>query len=145
MSPFSNFKAGQNVQGRLYQALLGANASATVAADGTAYAYVGPQGVGNIWYPTQVAVTCSNVTPTASPEAFLYIAPNLPLPQIQTLFNTNQVTLLGSTLSGGGDSIGLINITIPWGSTLLVKWTGGPVGGLAVMSVFGTQNATYFR
>ena len=139
-----NYKVGQNLKGNLFQALLTASASDTVAADGTAYAYIGPSGVGNIWYPTQVAVTCSGITATTNPEAFLYTCPNLPLPQIKTLFSSNQVTLLGSTLSGGGDSIGLINITIPWGTCLIVKWTGGPPTGVAVMTVFGTQNATYF-
>lgn len=141
-------KTGINVRGNLYSALLNAAASATVTSTG-AIAYVGPSAIGNIWYPTQVSISASNITAGTNMNAALYVAPNLPLAQMKTLLNTTQVTQLGNSQAGGGDSIGLINVTIPWGQCLLVQWTvpaGGtaPSNSVAVMSVTGTQNATYF-
>jgi hypothetical protein len=112
-------------------------------ASGNGLAVCGPTGIGNIWTPSQVAV--STTTSTSTPEAFLYLGPLLPLSALRALMATTQVTLLGGTSNGANDSIGLVGVQVPQGQALIVQWAGGDPGATGIMSVSGNQIATYWR
>lgn len=115
----------------------------TIGANGNGLAYCGPTGIGSNWYPSQVAISTS--TAVSNPEAFLYIGPLVPVYALQNLLKTTQVTQIANSVNGSNDSIALLNITVPQGQALIVQWIGGDAGATAVMTVTGTQSATYFR
>jgi len=126
-----------------YPALLTASATAVLNASGNGVAVVGPSGLGSNWAPAQVAVMTS--TNVSTPTAILYLGPNLPTAALLNLLNTTQVTNLGGTATGNNDSIGLLNITVPYGQALFVYWQGGDAGSTAIMTVTGNQTVTYWR
>jgi len=126
-----------------YPALLAANATTVLNSAGNGVAVCGPSGLGSNWAPAQVAVMTS--TDVSTPTAVLYLGPALPAASLLTLLNTTQVTNLGGTATGNNDSIGLLNITVPFGQALFVYWQGGDAGATAVMTVTGNQSVTYWR
>ena len=125
-------------------ALLTAAGQCTFDADGNGIAVCGPTGIGNIWVPAQVAVSSS--TNVSTPIAGLYLGPLLPAAALATLMSTQQITQLGGTATGNNDSIGLTGaIQVPQGQALIVQWLGGDPGATGIMTVTGTQIATYWR
>lgn len=128
---------------RTYAALLTQGATCELDADGNGLAICGPSGIGNMWQPSQVAVSTS--TNASTPIAFLYLGPLLPLAALAALMNTPQVTQLGGTSNGSNDSIGLVGVQVPQGQALIVQWQGGDPGATGTMSVSGNQTATYWR
>jgi hypothetical protein len=126
-----------------YPALLTASATAVLNSAGNGVAACGPAGLGSNWAPAQVAVMTS--TDVSTPTAILYLGPNLPAAALLSLLNTTQVTNLGGTATGNNDSIGLLNIVVPFGQALFVYWQGGDNGATAVMTVTGSQSVTYWR
>lgn len=128
---------------RTYPALLSAGATGTLDASGNGLAVCGPTGIGNVWTPTQVAV--STTTSASTPEAFLYLGPLLPVAALKALLGTPQISQLGGTSVGSNDSIGLTGVQVPQGQALIVQWAGGDPGATAIMTVTGNQIATYWR
>jgi hypothetical protein len=111
---------------------LKAASSAPVAAvPGTAQCQIGPAGLGNIWYPTQVTLSTTTGISTGldSSVANLYLGPaGTPL------------TLLG-TVFGGNGVVALALPSIQPGQYLIAEWTGANPGDLASMNVQGSMDA----
>lgn len=127
-----------------FNALLTAGNTCTLDADGNGVAACGPSGVGNVWFPAQVAV--STTTNLSTPIAFLFLGPLLPLAALAALLDTPQLTQLGGTSNGSNDSIGLTGaVQVPQGQALIVQWQGGDPGATGIMSVSGNQSATYWK
>ena len=106
----------------------GGYGSATVSASGTATVTLGPQGVGTVWYPQQVAIGTTTGAADAS-TCTLFVGPLALLTQIGS-----------QSYAGGGDSIGLaVNAMYP-GFFLVAQWSGGHAGDLAVFTVYGVQD-----
>jgi hypothetical protein len=110
---------------------LKATGSAPVAAvPGTAQCQIGPAGLGNIWYPTQVTLSTTSGIATGldSSVANLYLGPaGTPL------------TLLG-TVYGGNGVVGLALPSIQPGQYLIAQWTGAVPGDMASMNVQGSMD-----
>lgn len=98
---------------------------ALVTVDGDAIVELGPAGVGSRWYPSAVQVTTST-GPTDLSEVVLY--KNIVGPTY----------IVGQTLQGGGDTIGL-TAPMQTGDLLLAVWSGGNPGDLATCQVIGDQ------
>lgn len=136
--------AARPARSNSYPALLTASGQCTFDSDGNGLAVAGPSGIGNIWVPAQVAVSSS--TSISTPIAYLFLGPLLPAAALAELMNTQQVTQLGGTSTGNNDSIGLTGaVQVPQGQALIVKWLGGDPGATGIMTVTGTQIATYWR
>jgi len=87
--------------------------------------------------------TCPPIGPTSSGETW-----NVSLISVQCSTNANEAIanvylnglLLGNTTWGStGDSDSSINQTVGNGQQITATWTGGDVGAVATMSVFGTR------
>lgn len=103
-------------------------ASGTPTAGGTAQVTLGPTGLGNVWYPTQVTVSTST-GPLDTSVFNLYLGPaGIP------------ITLVG-TCNGGAGTIALAIPSMTPGQFLIGVWTGGHAGDLAAMNVIGTMDA----
>jgi hypothetical protein len=127
-----------------YSALLGSSGQVKLNSSGNGIASCGPSGVGNVWQPSQIAISTSSDVST--PAANLYLGPLTPDYALATLLTTQQVTLLGGSITGNNDSIALLSsILVPFGQALIVQWLGGDSGATAIMTVTGTQSAVYFR
>lgn len=107
------------------------NAQALVAG-GTATVRLGPAGLGNVWYPTQVTVaTTTGVTTGLDTSiANLYLGPLI-----------SPATLLAPALFGGNGVIATALPNIQPGQFLIVVWTGAKNGDTAVMNVQGSMDA----
>ncbi len=104
-----------------------ANAQAVVAG-GTATASIGPAGLGNVWYPTQITVaTTTGVLDTST--CSIYLGPAI-----------SQATLLGQIFTGNGVLAAALPSIQP-GEFLIAQWTGARNGDTAVMNVQGTMDA----
>lgn len=90
---------------------------------------VGPTGIGNVWYPTQVTV--STTTGILDGSTFsLYLGPaGVP------------ITLVGTLFPGGGGTLALALPPLTPGQYLIGVWTNGHAGDLASMNVLGTMDA----
>jgi hypothetical protein len=97
---------------------------------GQAQVQLGPSGLGNIWYPTQITVA----TTTSMAQGFdgstcnIYLGPSI-----------SPLTLLGTVVGGGILAAALPNIQP--GQFLIAQWTGANPGDTAVMNVQGTMDA----
>lgn len=96
---------------------------------GLALVSVGPQGLGNVWYPAQVTVsTTSGVNDTSTCQVFLGPA-GVP------------VTLLGTIFPGGIGTLGAAVPPLAPGQYLIAQWTGGNPGDVAAINVIGTMDS----
>lgn len=101
----------------------------TFSGAGGATAFVGPQGIGASWEPTQAAIYTS-VGPLDAALANIFQGP-LPIAQYQ----------VASALSGGGAQVPLGGITMVPGWFIYVVWTGGTPGALGFLTVSGSKKA----
>jgi hypothetical protein len=109
--------------------LTGGQGNTTISGAGTGTVSVGPQGLGNIWYPAQVAVqTTSGVNDGSTCQVFLGPA-GVP------------VALLGTIFPGGFGVLAAAVPPIAPGQYLIAVWTGGNPGDTASINVIGTMNA----
>jgi hypothetical protein len=135
--------ANLNLTTKNYDALLTQSAQAVLDSSGQGIAVCAPSGIGNVWIPIQVAVTCSGVS---TPTGNLYIGPNFAPSALKGLLAATFLQNIGGTATANNDSIGFVsNLTVPFGQALIFQWTGGSSGGQAVMTVTGTQTAQYWR
>ena len=108
----------------------GAVYTGTIGGQGGASVTVGPQGLGNIWYPAQLsASTTSGQAGNDNSTANVYLgSQGVP------------VTLLG-TLNPGTGVLGLAVPSMSPGQYLITVWTGGNPGDVAAVNVVGTMDA----
>jgi hypothetical protein len=109
--------------------LTGGQGQAVVSSGGAASVTVGPQGLGNVWYPAQVTVsTTSGVNDTSTCLVYLG-SQGVP------------VTLLGTVYPGGAGTLGLAVPSMSPGQYLIAIWSGGNPGDVAAVNVIGTMDA----
>jgi hypothetical protein len=100
-----------------------------IIASSTGTVTLGPQGLGNVWYPTQVTVsTTSGVLDTSTFQLYLGAA-NIP------------INLVGTLSPGGAGTIALAIPSMSPGQYLTGVWTGANNGDTAAMNVIGTMTA----
>lgn len=101
-----------------------------VVAGGAATVTVGPQGLGNIWYPAQISVsTTSGLAGNDSSTANVYLGAQ-----------GTPITLLGTLLPGTG----VLGVAVPSmspGQYLITIWSGAKNGDVAAVNVIGTMDA----
>jgi hypothetical protein len=104
-------------------------AQTVISAAGGGTVTLGPTGLGNIWYPTQVTVsTTSGVNDSSTFNLFLGPA-GVP------------ITMVGTLFPGGAGTIALAIPSMSPGQYLIGQWAGGNAGDLAAMNVIGTMDA----
>jgi len=116
--------------------ITGGYAAVTVTAGGTATAFVGPQGVGTVWYPQAAAISTTTGATDASTCA-LYLSP---FTNTSTGL-TPSTQIGGQSYAGGGDTVGLAVPPIRNGYYIVAVWTGAKAGDVAAVAVYGTQQA----
>jgi hypothetical protein len=111
--------------------LTGGQAQAAVPAGGVLALQTGPQGLGTIWYPSQVTVSTST-GPLDGSTCLVYLGypgPGTP------------VTLVGTVFPGGGGTVALAVPPMIPGQILQAVWTGANPGDIAAINVTGTMDA----
>jgi hypothetical protein len=89
---------------------------------------VGPQGLGNVWYPAQAVIgTTSGINDNSVCNAYLGVA-GVP------------TTLVGTAYPGGSGTIALAVPPLSPGEYLIFEWTGGNPGDVASVNVLGTMD-----
>ncbi len=116
-------------QGRIRTPISAGYAAVTIASDGTATAYVGPQGLGTIWYPQAAAIATSTGAADTS-TCTIYLGPE----GLQTQVG-------GQSYAGGGDTIGLAVPPLWNGYFIWAKWAGGTAGALATLTIYGEMDS----
>lgn len=108
-----------------------ANGQALVSAGGAATVQLGPAGLGNIWYPTQVTVATTTGITTGIDSAVcnVYLGPQV-----------SPATLLG-TIFGGNGILAAALPNIQPGQFLIAVWSNGHSGDTAAMNVQGSMDA----
>lgn len=123
--------AGTFSGSKAWSAAIATFQAGTTGVEGNAQCVLGPSGLGNIWYPTQV--TLSTTTGIASgfdnSVANLYLGP---------VISPN--TLLG-TVSGGNGIVAAALPPIQPGQFLIAVWSGANGGDVATMNIQGTMDA----
>jgi hypothetical protein len=112
--------------------LTGGQAIGTITAGGTATISVGPQGLGNIWYPVQCTISSSVGAADASTCA-VYLGSQ-----------TQQNLQGGQSYAGGGDVVALSVVSMSPGDLLIAVWSGGTAGSRVAINVQGTMDALQF-
>jgi hypothetical protein len=108
--------------------LSGGQQIGTIPAGGTLKLQVGPQGLGNVWYPIQVTTsTTTGALDTSTANVYLgpLVTPN---------------TLVGTIYSGNG-TVALAIPDMTPGQSLIVEWTDGTPGDQASFNIIGTMDA----
>ena len=116
-------------RGRIRTPIPSGYAAVTIASDGTATAYVGPQGLGTVWYPQAAAIATSTGASDTS-TCTIYVGPE----GLQTQVG-------GQSYAGGGDTIGLAVPPLWNGYFVWAKWAGGTAGALATLTVYGEMDS----
>lgn len=124
---YAGTQSGSGTWAAVVVTLKGTNQPSGVS--GQASISVGPQGLGNVWYPAQVTIkTDSGVNDTSTCSIFLGAA-------------ATPITLLGTIFPGG---IGTLAAAVPPlcpGQALIAQWTGGNPGDVASINVIGTMDS----
>lgn len=111
--------------------LIGGQAQSKISAAGTLLLSVGPQGIGNIWYPASLTVQTTSGTNDFS-TCNIYLGPA-----------GVGVTLLGTFFPGQAGA-GTASFALPSlapGQYLIASWTGGNPGDVATVNVVGTMDS----
>jgi hypothetical protein len=105
--------------------------ASTGSSSGLATCQLGPAGLGNVWYPTQVTLSTTTGITTGldTSVAGLYLGPS------------GVATYLLGTVFGGNGIVAAALPNIQPGIYLIAKWTGGNNGDLATMNVQGVMDA----
>lgn len=109
--------------------LTGGQVQGTISAQGTATLSVGPQGLGNVWYPAQAVISTSAGASDGSTCA-LYLGAI-----------SNATLLGGQSYAGGGDSLGLAVPPLTPGQLIIAVWSGGTHNDTCTLNVIGTMDA----
>jgi hypothetical protein len=109
--------------------LTGGQKTATVNALGSATISIGPQGLGNIWYPVQCTISTSIGAADLSTCA-VYLGSQ-----------AQQNLQGGQSYAGGGDVVSLSVQSMSPGDLLIAVWTGGTPGSIAAVNVTGTMDS----
>lgn len=111
--------------------LTGGQAQGAIPASGALTLSVGPQGLGNAWYPASLTIqTTSGTADTSTCQVYLGPA-------------GYGVTLLG-TFYPGTAGAGVAAFALPSlspGQYLIAAWTGAHAGDLATLNVVGTMSS----
>lgn len=106
---------------------LSVSASVTLNGSGDGTVSIGPSHVGEVWYPSTVAVSVA--TNVSEALGYLYVG-----------LAASAGNLVGTTATAStGDSDDLPGMPVYVGTFIIFSWTGGDAGELATMSVFGTK------
>jgi hypothetical protein len=108
--------------------LTGGQALATVPGSGQVTLSVGPQGLGTVWYPTQLTISTTTGA-LDSATAMVYVGSG----QVPT-------QLVASVFSGNG-LVGQVPTQMTPGQTLIVAWSGANPGDQAALNIIGTMDA----
>jgi hypothetical protein len=109
--------------------LTGGQGQAVVSSGGAATVSVGPQGLGNVWYPASATIQTTSGVNDAS-TCNLYLGPaGVP------------VTLLATLYPGGTGTAGLATPPLSPGQYLIAVWSGGNPGDHASLNVVGTMDS----
>lgn len=111
--------------------LIGGQAQGKISGAGGLTLSVGPQGLGNVWYPASLTVQTTSGTGDGS-TANVYAGPA-----------GTGVTLLGTFFPGTAGA-GVASFALPSltpGQYLIVTWTGANPGDVATVNVVGTMNS----
>ena len=111
--------------------LVGGQAQGTISGSGALTLSVGPQGLGNIWYPASLTVQTTSGTNDSS-TCNVYAGPA-----------GVGVTLLGTFFPGTAGS-GVASFALPSlspGQYLIAIWSGANSGDKATVNVVGTMNS----
>lgn len=102
-----------------------------ITGQATAAVQLGPSGLGNLWYPTQitVATTTGITTGTDTSVCNVYLGPQV-----------SPLTLLG-TVYGGNGIVAAALPDIQPGQYLIAEWSSAVLGDTAVMNVQGSMDA----
>ena len=108
--------------------LTGGQGQAVISASGAATVTVGPQGLGNIWYPAQVTLsTTTGPLDTSTCKVYLG-AQGVP------------ITLLGTIYTGNGTLAAAVPPMQP-GQFIIAVWSGGHNGDVAAVNIIGLMDA----
>lgn len=99
-----------------------------VVSGGIASVSLGPSGLGNIWYPTQITVA-TTTGPLDTSTCSVYLGPS-----------TSGATLLGQVFSGNGVLAAALPPIQP-GEFLIAAWTAAHNGDTAIVNIQGTMDA----
>jgi hypothetical protein len=109
--------------------LTGGQAQGVVPGSGTITLKVGPQGLGNVWYPVQCVVsTTTGALDTSTCAVYLGS-------------QAQQNLQGGQSYSGGGDTVALAVVSMSPGDLLIAIWAGAVPGAVAAFNVQGTMDA----
>jgi len=108
--------------------LTGGQASGPMSAAGAITLSVGPQGLGNLWYPAQITLSTS-VGPLDTSTALVWLGSGgVPTTLVATVYTGNGIAALAVPNMQPGDLI-------------IVQWTGGTPGSIASLNIIGTMDA----
>jgi hypothetical protein len=108
--------------------LTGGQASGAIPPSGSLTLSVGPQGLGNLWYPAQVTLSTS-IGPLDTSTALVYLGSGgVPTTLVATLYTGNGIAALAVPNMQPGDLI-------------IIQWTGGTPGSIASLNIIGTMDA----
>lgn len=99
-----------------------------VVSGGAASVSLGPSGLGNIWYPTQITVA-TTTGPLDTSTCSVYLGPS-----------TSGATLLGQVFSGNGVLAAALPPIQP-GEFLIASWSAAHNGDTVLMNIQGTMDA----
>jgi len=108
--------------------LTGGQAQGIIPASGNLTLSVGPQGLGNVWYPVQVTLSTTTGLFDGSTVNVYLGAQGVP------------VTLVGTQFGGNG-TIALAIPPMTPGQVLITSWTGAKTGDTAALNILGTMDA----
>ena len=108
--------------------LTGGSQQGSVPGSGARTLSAGPQGLGTIWYPTQITLS-TTTGPLDSATALVYLgSQGVP------------ITLVGTVYTGNG-TVSLAIPSMSPGQVLIVNWTGAHPGDTVGMNIIGTMDA----
>ncbi len=103
---------------------LNTSAQVVLDASGNGQVTVGPNRATEYWHVTKMAVLTS--TAVKVPSAYVYTD------------SVSPSNLLDATYTGSQDSTDL-DVPLAPGRRLVIRWTGGDVGALATVSIYGQR------
>jgi len=100
----------------------------TIPGGGVLTLTAAPQGLGTVWYPTQVTLSTTTGPLDTSTAQVWMGAGQVPVELVATVFS-------------GNGTIGLAIPQLSPGQSIIVKWTGANPGDIAGAHVVGTMDA----
>lgn len=108
--------------------LTGGQAQGMMSGTGALTLSVGPQGLGTVWYPSQVTLS-TGTGPLDTATALVYAG-----------IGGVPVQLVGTVYTGNG-TVALAVPPMQPGELIIVSWTGGTANETAAVNVTGTMDA----